>query len=88
MMAGEATIGGYTLYAPLVPSAAERWQKGSPIAVARLTITYHDIFGHKHATIFDYMAWRQWRYVAFLRNIREDLEDRHVEAIGQGVFEQ
>jgi len=29
MMAGEATIGGYTLYAPLVPPAAERWQKGS-----------------------------------------------------------
>jgi len=67
---------------------SHRLNKGASVVVARLTLTYHDVFGHKHATIFNYMAWGQWRYVAFLRNITEDIEDRHVEAIGQGVFEQ
>jgi len=88
MVGGEARIGNHALFAPQVPPFADRWQKGSPVAVARLTLTYNDVFGHKHATIFDYMAWGQWRYVAFLRNIPKDIEDRHVEAIGQGVFEQ
>ncbi len=85
---GKAMIGDYQLYAPQAPPVADRLNKGASVVVARLTLTYHDVFGHKHATIFNYMAWGQWRYVAFLRNITEDIEDRHVEAIGQGVFEQ
>jgi hypothetical protein len=86
ILLGTAMIGEHQLYAPKVPAHIDRFQKGTPVIVARLTLTYHDIFGHKHATIFDYLAWGQWRYVAFLRNIPEDLEDRYTEAIGRGVF--
>ncbi|GCE26333.1 hypothetical protein KDA_18170 [Dictyobacter alpinus] len=52
----------YTLYAP-------------EDAVMRVTVTYHDIFGRKHASICDFFTQWESRSVAFLSNIEHDLED-------------
>ena len=42
--------------------------------LARYTITYHDIFGHRHMSIFDFDFLRHWRCVGFFR-IDKDLEE-------------
>ena len=43
--------------------------------LARLIITYHDIFKRKHASIFDYVQNVGWQLIAFEENIGEDLYD-------------
>lgn len=70
----DATIGVYTLHAPDKPSQADL-MAGAPWVVARLTITYRDVFGRKHAAIFDYTTAPSWRVVAFLEGIPHDLLD-------------
>ncbi|MGZ6375557.1 MAG: hypothetical protein ACXWPI_12660 [Ktedonobacterales bacterium] len=47
----------------------------TPTILARYTITYHDIFGRRHAAIYDYDSQHRWRSVAFLTNIPQDLEE-------------
>lgn len=46
-----------------------------PMHVARLTMTYHDIFKRKHASIFDYVQNVGWQLIAFEEDIKEDLHD-------------
>ena len=40
--------------------------------VAGMTLTYSDIFGRKHAAIFDLSPQRHRENVAYLRNIHKD----------------
>lgn len=75
MLHGDTEIKGYTLYAPPAPSLMEMQQDGKPYVVARLTLTYRDIFGRKHASISDYHDLYGWQPVVFLSDISDDLED-------------
>ena len=43
---------------------------------ARLTLTYIDVFGIKHAAIYDYTALQEWKIVKHLR-VQHDLDDLH-----------
>lgn len=43
--------------------------------LARLTLTYQDIFRRKHAATFDYIDLYGWQCVALLSDIAKDLED-------------
>ncbi len=47
--------------------------------VARLTTTYHDIFGIKHVSIFDYIRIskkeQRWMHVVTKNGIKYDLEE-------------
>lgn len=75
---GDATIdqeNQRALYAPSKPSDLDlRVGRGYNI-IARLTLTYQDIFGFKHAGIFDYIDLYGWQHVASLAKIQVDLED-------------
>ena len=64
----------YTLYAPPTPSVGNLFLGATQIN-ARLTLTYSDIFGRKHAAIYDLTAQWEWVSVAYLRNIPKDLGD-------------
>ena len=59
-------VQGYTLSVP--PERADRF-------LARLSITYQDIFGRKHASLFDLSDRGIWVNVAFLTAIERDLAD-------------
>jgi hypothetical protein len=74
MVSGHDIIDSHTLYAPPEPTYDEMLQ-GTPWVVARLTLTYRDIFGRKHASISDYHQLHGWQPVAFLANITDDLID-------------
>ena len=55
-------------------------------ALWRITLTYHDIFGRKYASIFDgyeYGAQTETKCVNVLFNIPKDLEDLEREAISE-----
>jgi hypothetical protein len=41
---------------------------------ARLTLTYLDVFGNKHATIYDLTDENEWKFVADVR-VQRDLDD-------------
>jgi len=47
----------------------ERW------CICRVTITYHDIFHRKHASIYDLIFRQGWQVVALLDDISNDLDD-------------
>ncbi len=47
---------------------------GTYTYVARLTLTYADVFGRKHASIYDYTNRHRWKFVAHIDDIRKDLE--------------
>lgn len=84
-LGGDIEIGAtkrHKLYAPRKPSAKEQLQ-GVPAKVARLTLTYSDIFGRKHAAIYDLTSQMQWELVDYLRNIPEDLGGLEREALSQ-----
>jgi hypothetical protein len=57
--------------------------------IARLTLTYHDIFRRKHASIFDYTVIGNWVCVALIPNIEHDLgeidETKGAESLGERV---
>ncbi len=74
---GDSEIGTtdrYKLYAPRKPTYEER-SRGAVEKVARLTLTYSDIFRRKHAAIYDLTAQFEWENVAYLRNLTHDLGD-------------
>lgn len=73
-MTGDATIGGYPLYAPAKPTREEQMLGGHYNIVARLTLTYQDIFERKHAAVFDYIDLYGWRCIALLVDIPRDLD--------------
>jgi hypothetical protein len=49
--------------------------------VARLTLTYRDVFGRKHASIYDHTDRHRWKFVVHLDDIRNDLEDMHTSVL-------
>jgi hypothetical protein len=66
ILSGDVTIdkeGKHTLYAPPLPSLGEVLTGSAPTTLARLTITYKDIFNRKHASIFDFGLDKEWRAV-------------------------
>ncbi len=82
-LSGDTEIGTtvrYKLYAPRKPTPAEV-QRGITEKLARLTLTYSDIFGRKHAAIYDYTNQYQWESVAYLRGIDKDLGDLECESL-------
>ena len=46
--------------------------------VARLTLTYIDVFGNKHATIYDYTYANEQKFVAHFR-VQHSLDDMYIE---------
>jgi hypothetical protein len=46
-----------------------------PRHICRVTITYHDIFHRKHASIYDLVFRQGWQVVAFIDDIISDLSD-------------
>jgi len=70
----DGTTEQYTLCPPSVdlpPDGAD----GQNGYVARLTLTYRDVFGKKHASIYDHTNRHRWKFVVHLDDIRNDLED-------------
>jgi len=67
----------FKLYAPKRSTA----DAGTPIRDARLTLTYSDVFGRKHAAIYDFTRQKNWETVAHLSNIDGDLADIEQEAL-------
>ncbi|MCL4508490.1 MAG: hypothetical protein M1296_03060 [Chloroflexi bacterium] len=61
--------------APEQPTPQERMLGGYYNSIARLTLTYQDIFMRKHAGVFDYIDHYGWQCVALLADIPKDLED-------------
>lgn len=74
---GDSEIGNMhqtcIFYAPV--RTPEELNKGLAPIVQRLTLTYHDIFGLKHASIFDRTHLKAWEFVAFLPNIPKAIDD-------------
>lgn len=75
VLKGDATIGGHRLFAPRTPSRQERMRYDRYNVVARLTLTYQDIFRRKHAAVYDYIDLWGWQCTALLSGIAKDLED-------------
>ena len=65
------SLNGYPVYIPSdrASGSTERTER----FIARLNMTYQDIFGRKHASIFDLSDQGIWINVAFLPNIERDL---------------
>ena len=55
--------------------------------VARLTLTYRDVFGRKHASIYDHTNQHRWKFVVHLDDIRNDLEDMYSKVNQQAIAE-
>lgn len=70
----------HKLYAPPKATFADITH-GETEKVARLTLTYSDIFGRKHAAIYDLTAQWEWENVAYLRNILQDLGEMERETL-------
>jgi hypothetical protein len=66
-------LNGHTLSVP--PEHATGPTERGDRFLARLSITCQDIFGRKHASIFDLNDRGNWVSVAFLTNIQYDLGD-------------
>jgi hypothetical protein len=65
----------YTLWVPRELSERRYLAPSVPRIIARFTLTYHDVYGRKHASIYDLTELRAWQPVAFLKNIRYDLDE-------------
>ncbi len=63
----------YTFNAP--PEPLNKLKEKEPMHLARLIITYQDVFHRKHASIFDLLDKIGWKLVAFEEDIKEDLHD-------------
>jgi hypothetical protein len=68
-------IGIHTLCLPKERAAEENLNSldRSDRCIARLTLTCSDVYGKKHATIFDYTITGDWVGVAFIHDITYDL---------------
>lgn len=79
MLPGERAIDGrgrFTLFGP--PSQFTEGQYVIPTrtpVLARLTLTYQDVEGRKHAAIFDYLERHGWRQITYLHNVPHTLDE-------------
>lgn len=80
VVSGDRRIGPHTLFAPTTPPADEK-RRGVAEMVARLTLTYSDIYGRKHAAIYDLTETLRWVEVAYIPNIPQDLGDLELTAL-------
>lgn len=80
MVGTTARIGAYALTPPPAPAHMDLVLGRAPIVEARLTLTYRDVFGRKHAAIFDYTSLQRWENAVFLAGIPSDLADLDLEA--------
>lgn len=64
----------YSLWAPRKPTVVEG-AHGALEMCARLTLTYADIFGRKHAAIYDLTKDNAWVNVAYLNSISADVSE-------------
>jgi hypothetical protein len=73
----DSLVPGYTLYAPapvpMLSASGESIGTASPTQY-RLTLTYHDLFGHIHAGIYDYTWSNVWEMRTLARAIKKDLD--------------
>lgn len=75
-MSGDWQIGRfhqYSLYAPTYN--LEEIEEGKQPVLHRLALTYHDVFGRKHASIFDLTHLDAWECVEIIPDIPVDLDD-------------
>lgn len=63
----------WTFNAPKQPLSSPN--SGKPWYMCRVTITYHDIFHRKHASIYDLAFRQRWQVVALIDDIVSDLDD-------------
>lgn len=63
----------YSFNAPKHPLSPP--SQRDPRCICRVTITYHDIFHRKHASIYDLIFRQGWQVVALLDDIISDLGD-------------
>jgi hypothetical protein len=75
LIPGDAQLAGHELYAPPKPSQYELMVMGQYNIVARLTITWEDVFKRKHAGIYDYIDVFGWYCVGLFEDTERDLED-------------
>jgi hypothetical protein len=69
-------IGRHRFNAPPQPSYGEVLHERASYHTARITATYLDVFGRKHASIFDYVQHTDgWQLVEFVPAIEQDLHD-------------
>lgn len=64
----------YSLWAPRKPTVVEG-AHGAVEMRARLTLTYADIFGRKHAAIYDLTKVNEWVNVTYLNSIPADVSE-------------
>ncbi len=64
----------YAFNAPKQPLSSPN-SSTEPWYIGRITITYHDIFHRKHASIYDLVYGQKWQEVAFVDDIISDLGD-------------
>jgi hypothetical protein len=69
LISEENNIAGVRLYAPATTVS------GPTQPLARITVTCHDVFGLKHASIFDYRRDGVWVAIAYLAEVDRDLDD-------------
>jgi hypothetical protein len=73
---GQNRIGRHSFNAPPQPSLGEVLNGKASYHTARVTATCWDVFGRKHASIFDYVEHTGgWQLVEFIPDITEDLHD-------------
>ncbi|SRR6266567_1730280 len=63
----------YRFYAPKQPLSSPN--STEPWYICRVTITYHDIFRRKHASIYDLAFPQKWQVVALIDDLISDLDD-------------
>ncbi len=64
----------YAFNAPKQPLSSPN-NSTEPWCICRVTITYHDIFHRKHASIYNFVYQQKWQEVAFVDDIINDLDD-------------
>jgi hypothetical protein len=64
-----------TLFAPPLPSTRDVMVGSADMFVARLTITYHDVFERKHSSTYDFDALGRWFSRGYQEDIPQDLWD-------------
>lgn len=69
-------IGSHSFNAPPQPTLGEIMYGNASMRLARMMITCVDVFGRKHASVFDYVQHiNGWQLVEFLPDVAEDLHD-------------
>jgi hypothetical protein len=70
----DTTIKGYTLFVP-----DDEDHVG---VIARFTLTYHDVYGRKHASIYDYHSQIKWISRGHFSAIEEDIYELDQKTLG------